>query len=552
MARRYDEWPGVKYEGSSARGAMKGWHKHGVCAESLWKSKGARHGLTNARAEDATRRPLGAYLRVNHKDLVAMHAAITEVGVLYATANVHDGWDRPDKRTGHIKPDTGYAGHAFAIVAYDERGFWIQNSWGPGWGVGGLAHVTYDDWLENATDVWVARLGVPVELASGATGGAAGSVLAGSADAAQHTALRPHIIAIGNDGALRDSGPFATTPDDVETILTADFTRITGGWPKKRILLYAHGGLVAEKNAIDRVANYREALLKAHVYPLAFIWKTDLWTTIGNIVQDALGRRRAEGLFEGAKDFLLDRADDFLEPVARMVGGKSVWSEMKENATLASDAAGGAAIVAGHVRRLAASGVEVHIAAHSAGSILVAPLVDLLTSAGAPIRTCTLWAPAATVDLYDRHYHPAILDGRIAKFALYTLTDKKERDDNCKKIYNKSLLYLVAHACERQERIPLIKPDGTPLLGMAKHVEKHRALKKLINQGRVEWVQAPTAANEGEPGASKAEHHGDFDDDPATVKSTLRRIIGASAGKAEFAFPRSASSRRDRRRAMTG
>ena len=26
MARRYDEWPGENYSGSSARGAMKGWH----------------------------------------------------------------------------------------------------------------------------------------------------------------------------------------------------------------------------------------------------------------------------------------------------------------------------------------------------------------------------------------------------------------------------------------------------------------------------------------------------------------------------------------------
>ncbi|HKX62719.1 MAG TPA: hypothetical protein VJS65_12755, partial [Verrucomicrobiae bacterium] len=36
MARRYDEWPGEKYSGSSARGAMKGWHKHGVCAGATW------------------------------------------------------------------------------------------------------------------------------------------------------------------------------------------------------------------------------------------------------------------------------------------------------------------------------------------------------------------------------------------------------------------------------------------------------------------------------------------------------------------------------------
>ena len=33
MARRYDEWPGENYSGSSARGAMKGWQKHGVCTE---------------------------------------------------------------------------------------------------------------------------------------------------------------------------------------------------------------------------------------------------------------------------------------------------------------------------------------------------------------------------------------------------------------------------------------------------------------------------------------------------------------------------------------
>src|SRR6266481_5100096 len=36
MARRYDEWPGEHYEGSSARGAMTGWVKHGVCSAEKW------------------------------------------------------------------------------------------------------------------------------------------------------------------------------------------------------------------------------------------------------------------------------------------------------------------------------------------------------------------------------------------------------------------------------------------------------------------------------------------------------------------------------------
>src|SRR5687767_13081071 len=79
MAKRYDEWPGERYEGSSARGAMKGWHKHGVCAEQTWPYKVASAGtLTRSRADEAARRPLGAYFRVNHENLVSMHSALTE------------------------------------------------------------------------------------------------------------------------------------------------------------------------------------------------------------------------------------------------------------------------------------------------------------------------------------------------------------------------------------------------------------------------------------------------------------------------------------------
>lgn len=41
MARRYDEFPGDPQidAGSSLRGAMKGWYKHGACANALWTSE---------------------------------------------------------------------------------------------------------------------------------------------------------------------------------------------------------------------------------------------------------------------------------------------------------------------------------------------------------------------------------------------------------------------------------------------------------------------------------------------------------------------------------
>lgn len=73
-AKRYDEWPGGDYSGSSARGAGKGWLEHGVCALRLWKDSGAQTDLNDAISADAINRPFGAYFRVNHKDLVGMHA----------------------------------------------------------------------------------------------------------------------------------------------------------------------------------------------------------------------------------------------------------------------------------------------------------------------------------------------------------------------------------------------------------------------------------------------------------------------------------------------
>jgi hypothetical protein len=125
MARRYDEWPGEDYEGSSARGAMKGWHKHGVCSGEAWPYKvppPKNDVLTAERSESARQHLLGAYFRVNHRDLVAMHSAICEAGVLYATAQVHSGWDKV-KADGIIPRENKIdGGHAFAIVAYDRAG----------------------------------------------------------------------------------------------------------------------------------------------------------------------------------------------------------------------------------------------------------------------------------------------------------------------------------------------------------------------------------------------------------------------------------------------
>jgi hypothetical protein len=572
MARRYDEWAGEDYEGSSCRGAIKGWYKHGVCKQELWRSSSAKiKALSQDVVTDAAARPLGAYFRVNHKDLVAMHAAITEAEVLYASATVHTGWEKV-KSNGKVRFETKpLGGHAFAIVAYDKDGFWIQNSWGEDWGHDGFCHITYQDWLVNGSDVWAARLGAPVMLPEALRSAETSMVGAVRSKAFVYTDIRPHVISIKNDGQLDEHGDIGTSPDMVREIFQEDFLRITAGWKKKRLVLYAHGGLVGEEAALQRVSDYRKATLQAECYPLAFIWKSDYWTTLKNMLLDATQRRRPEGFLDSTKDFMLDRLDDALEPIARVFTGKAEWSEMKENALMATTSAtGGARMVADEIAKLVKShdDVELHIVGHSAGSIFHAPFVQYLTGQGmigsgpmAPskvkglgvkIDSCTLWAPACTTQLFKDSYLPAIDQGLIDRFALFTLTDKAEQDDNCANIYHKSLLYLVSNAFEETARIPLIHPDGEPILGMQKCVEEDDAVNSIFKQKRADWIRSPNTKPVGSADAAQSMHHGDFDDDEATVKATLARILGKSTTKGEFSFQRSATSKRGIRRRIDG
>ncbi|OZI35034.1 peptidase C1 [Bordetella genomosp. 10] len=552
LARRYDEWPGEDYSGSSARGAMKGWHKHGVCAESLYPSragkKAARQGaaidggLNDERVTDALRRPLGAYFRVNHKDLVAMHSAIAEVGALYATCSVHDGWSRTGADGVIAQSSAILGGHAFAIVAYDERGFWIQNSWGSDWGRGGFGLLSYDDWLENGTDVWVARLGAPVMLRRAESTAAVHATTAAQSASYSYADLRPHIVSVGNNGVLKAGGDYGSTPEELRRIFEEDIPRATEGWAAPRILLYAHGGLVSEQAAVQRLAEYRPPLLEGEVYPLGFIWRSDYWTTITNILRDAVSRRKPEGILDASKDFMLDRLDDALEPLARVLTGKSSWSEMKQNALAASDKGGAAELVADLLQALRnrLPALEVHMVGHSAGSILLAPLVSLLVARGVPVKSCTLWAPACRVELFEQHYVPALKEKKLEKMTIFALTDKAERDDQCGHIYNKSLLYLVSDAFEDLARIPLFR-DGRPILGMERFIDRD-----LMRKLGVDLVMAPNTEPDDSLSASSASHHGDFDDDQRTVMATFRRIAQAGG---KTAVSRGAAATRVRTRA---
>ena len=568
MARRYDEWPGENYNGSSARGAMKGWHKHGVCSNAFWPYSVADpqpgkldQVMNHQRVMDAATRPLGAYYRVNHKDLVAMHSALAEVGILFATAWVHEGWGRPGL-DGHVPYEKNYrvkGGHAFAIVAYDERGFWLQNSWGEQWGEGGFAHIDYDDWLAHGTDVLVARLGVPVSLRFANEVTITIPPTAEQSGAASFFELHPHVISFAGDGSLETEGTFASPPAEVEEIFGSDIPRLSAQWEKKRVLLVVPSGLAPYNTFIQRAAEYRKAILDAQIYPLFLNWNMDFWVTIGTILQEALRRRRPDGAITSSLDFMLDRLDDTLEPLVRTLSGKIQWDEIKRRAFQSTyDPKGGARIVIKLLSEWIAQNpsAEVHLVAHSLGSIFAAPLVRLLTSQGkintgilrgeigfgVPLASCTLWAPALRIDEFTRTFLPAIRSQAVRNFALYTLNDQAEQDDNVAKIYNKSLLYLISNALEDQR--------GEPLLGLEKAVQQDPRLTKIFQSRQGEWVRAPNTAPHESRWSSTATQHGDFDDDEPTLHSTLARILMQSEELPDFDFQRSDASLREKRQQL--
>jgi hypothetical protein len=168
---------------------------------------------------------------------------------------------------------------------------------------------------------------------------------------------------------------------------------------------------------------------------------------------------------------------------------------------------------------------------------------------GLQIKTCTLWAAACTTQLFKATYLPAIRGGTIAGPTLFNLTDPAEQNDNCARIYNKSLLYLVSNAFEDEAR-KFFRKDGTPILGMDKFIRKDAELSQLVDNGTLDYVLAPNPLPEGSVDASSASHHGDFDDDRATVLATLARILGKSAVTDGITFERSAKSTGEMRREL--
>jgi len=537
MARRYDEFPGPVSEdsGSSLRGAMKGWYKHGVCGRDFWRAL-AMPPATLDKTDwwlDAARRPLGAYYRIDTRSVSDMHAAIHDVGVIYASAICHAGWDdggalRSAQRRGwaipprKAAPDDG--GHAFAIVGYDRRGFLILNSWGPEWGDDGLAVLTYDDWLDNAMDCWVAQLGVPteqhLEIARSASlrTDAGGAVCIAADPVLRNREIAPFIIDMENNGELSRTGDFRTQEADVRTLVVDHLRefRKTHGLERDvvDIAIYAHGGLTGEDTAAKTAAKWIPALYQQRIFPIFLMWETDLFSTIANRCRDLIAQLTAEprptaGLRDQLRRFWNTRVERTLaEP------GSWIWDEMKQNAeAITRHPRSGARILYEAGRGIIAPGqARLHLIGHSAGAIVHSHVVQALAAAGWEFETITFMAPAVRVDTFAETVLPHLQTMRVKRYHQLHLTEEMEQQDpTCRPLcgYGRSLLYLVSESFEHGQR--------TSILGLEKHYGAMLGGLPADVRSRVASWSAPMAG-------SMSTTHGGFDDDDRALETVIKLI----------------------------
>ncbi|MBI2961476.1 MAG: C1 family peptidase, partial [Betaproteobacteria bacterium] len=538
MARCYDQWPGENYEGSSARGAMKGWARHGVCERDIWTDdmRTRRH-LDARTARAALETPCGAYYRIKAKEVRDVHAALAETGIVYCTIMVHDGWDAPGRASVRVasgrkarqlpvirRAGRASAGHAIALVGYTRDGFVVQNSWGRAWGSAGFALLPYEDFLLHATDIWVAQVGVPLAVdlwdrKEGTSDSSAGRFR--GRDKIPLAEVRPFIVDVGNNGELSQSGDYWTSEQDLERLFAETIPQAAAerNWQKKRVMLYLHGGLNSERDAAQRAVAFRDKFLANGIYPLHMMWETGPLEALASSLEDLFtdADERAGGLLEGMKN----AKDLMLELTAAPIGAP-MWSEMKENAWRASDhrrGLGAIQLMKKHaLAALAKAGEaerrqwELHVVAHSAGSILFAHAVEHLCSLGIEFKTLQFFAPAVRIDEFRQYALPAIRAGRCPRATLYHLNEQQELDDTVGP-YGRSLLWLVSNAFEGRR--------GTPLLGMRCYLKQEPALRRAAFLDVIESSTTGTAGSE-----TAAHTHGGFDNDPYSMNSVLDRILG--------------------------
>lgn len=468
LARFHDEWATEEYAGSSIRGGLKGFFYNGVCSDELVKKESKEHAprkrdprpswlMTRELGANARNIQLGAYYRIRPR-LPDMHGALNEAKALIVSAYIHQGWERPsgsevtiayDSQASH-RPDKQARMHAFAVVGYDADAFWVQNSWGKGWGQGGLARWLYTDWAANVVDAWVLALAVLAQDQNKEHGGSRLTAYGSRIERSEtHFLSRTptdfsgpsRLDVIGHlvpfrDGKLDRYGPYNTNRQTLQATVDLIAGRYTDtaaarhgvncAEPGVRIsreerryrhvLIYFLGGWPDEDRLATDVAAVAPAFRDLGIYPFFLAWDTPMFLELNRIIRHAIENvamfaqgvslarrverdRRIEGMIalpgnrllrdlrqSARRMFRLDQPDPDLDDVPAGRSRQSTWGETSYCLHRLFTD------LAPHYRD---GDIEFHVAAHGFGAQLLVECLahEELIRPAAVFKTATLISP---------------------------------------------------------------------------------------------------------------------------------------------------------------
>ena len=312
---------------------------------------------------------------------------------------------------------------------------------------------------------------------------------------------------------------------------------------KPKLILYAHGGLNNEEDSIRRIRVMAPYFSQNGIYPLFITWKTGVLESITGMLKDNMAKifnvsaQAAEGgLLSDIADRLSEARDRTIEVASEHLLVKAVWSEMKQNAGASIRREGGVKALAKHLTKLNTQlpGLEIHLAGHSAGAILLGHFLKTLDR-NISIASLSLFAPACTVAFANATLLPAVKRRCLKKEDMHfdILDDVMERDDSVGP-YGKSLLYLVSRALEEVHKMPL--------LGMARAWQTTPPQDQWndsasIKRALKDWQQfaggkiTPVLHDRNKANVSTGVKtiklaHGSFDNDIAVISKLIQRVRG--------------------------
>ncbi len=343
----------------------------------------------------------------------------------------------------------------------------------------------------------------------------------GLCDEATDDELRQHVINLAY-GQLSSEGGFTSDPAQLRQVFDAleAFLALRPDG-ERRVVFPVHGGLVGEADGIAYARQHIRWWKANGIYPIFFVWESGFF--------DVFKQR-----YLGARG-LADISDKLIEVLTGPLGRRA-WAEMKRSCRLAFQPRLDDGEVGGGYRALQLlrdllrrRDAEVHLIGHSAGSIFTAELISrwfsdpelAVEKKENSIKSLQYLAPAITRQAFKTQVLPH-LGQNIKQFRVYTMDDDRERDDDCKEVYRKSLLYLVSRAFEDAG-------EHVPILGMERYLTGHQSdpnlSAALTGLGNASVIHYSSDAND-EKGFTRARHHGDFDNEPFTMESVLRVIAG--------------------------